>query len=78
MAEMRVPVYMRVGDSTEEFHVGDITCGPGEDAPSHQVPGVLRAVAAEIERLQDESALQREVKRVTAVLLSDEPGGDGA
>lgn len=77
MAERRFPIWMRVGDGSQEFHVGDITCAPGEDPPSRQLPFILRQVAAEIEQQQAEGDILAALDREAQAALPDELRGDG-
>jgi hypothetical protein len=49
MAEISVPVYMRVGDG-KEFCVGEITAEAGTPDGVIALPGFLKKVAAEVEQ----------------------------
>lgn len=57
MAEIRIPLYLRVG-SGEELHVGDVTTEPGTNEGAISLPGLIRKVAAEVERQIAERAAQ--------------------
>ena len=77
MAELKIPVCIRVGKSTREFHVGDITCAPGEDPPSRQLPGLVRKVADELEQQQAEGDILAALAPETQAALADDLRGDG-
>lgn len=48
MAELKLPVYLRVG-SGPEFCVGEVTCDPADPGAILAVPRILRALADEME-----------------------------